>query len=702
MDNKQEIKPYDSVLHNSVDEFGNREYHIKPADVYSFFDAGNRRIEIPKYQRPYSWTEQNVKDLIKDVNALKDSDQWFLGPMFIIKNSDEKTNVKLLDGQQRTTTIILILVEVWRLLILYRDSFEKTVADDASEEVNKAFEEFDDLTDSIKRVLTAKQSKTTVSRFIAEDTISGVLSNFIQSWVKEKNTEADFKRFVKDFDVECDTKSAEGYPTAMNLKKNFKFIVDFLGESIDNTFNDILFIVSFTNKLIYNLWLIEVPLITENTSIRIFESLNNRGKPLTLIDKFRYRTLIHKDVVKDNSTSVKISKKWKEIYTLFSQTNEDKEDFFQYFFMSKKGEEISKGNHAVFFAEFENHYCKSFDNINLFLDEIVYFLKFLRACKENNTALKQFFKLPDDSKTLAGNTLSKTNRSKIIGLFELSKRAINYSKQIKLLFFKMLRDNNNASDDAWSIFIEMFKINCFTFWKVFEGQTPANDLRNSILEICANSGSIAKQIISFELPVKIHELMYKIPRNDNKVCHFLLVFYTYISESRFLNIYSREQVNFSQVEHLMPRAWMANWRDAGDFKKADSIEYVKKLIENKDFELLNLDEFVQYLKREDSEFEPKIYEGRPFKNTKTVVEYIGNRWILSLPKNITGSNDAFKTKKEIFNEHDGVKYPSVDNSLGINKYENWGSEEIIYRSFSLLKVLYTSLSGNIKWDEFDN
>ena len=58
---------------------------IKPSDVFSFFDAGPRLMQS-KYQRPYSWSLQNIKEFLLDVHNLDLNNQWFLGPIFIVKN----------------------------------------------------------------------------------------------------------------------------------------------------------------------------------------------------------------------------------------------------------------------------------------------------------------------------------------------------------------------------------------------------------------------------------------------------------------------------------------------------------------------------------------------------------------------------------------------------------------------------------------
>lgn len=80
---------------------------IKELQNYSFF--------IPSYQRGYKWSFKEVKDLLNDINDFKpkqvddtDDKTWYcLQPIVIKKRENNKFEV--IDGQQRLTTIFLIL-----------------------------------------------------------------------------------------------------------------------------------------------------------------------------------------------------------------------------------------------------------------------------------------------------------------------------------------------------------------------------------------------------------------------------------------------------------------------------------------------------------------------------------------------------------------------------------------------------------------
>lgn len=68
------------------------------------------RFEIPSYQRPYSWTTREARELLDDVvEAMEDDqDDYFLGSFVLVKLPSAK-HAEVVDGQQRLTTLTILL-----------------------------------------------------------------------------------------------------------------------------------------------------------------------------------------------------------------------------------------------------------------------------------------------------------------------------------------------------------------------------------------------------------------------------------------------------------------------------------------------------------------------------------------------------------------------------------------------------------------
>lgn len=67
-------------------------------------------FDIPSYQRPYSWTSEEAKALLQDLlDSLGDiDDPYFLGSIVLAKEDGIPAS-KVIDGQQRLTTITILL-----------------------------------------------------------------------------------------------------------------------------------------------------------------------------------------------------------------------------------------------------------------------------------------------------------------------------------------------------------------------------------------------------------------------------------------------------------------------------------------------------------------------------------------------------------------------------------------------------------------
>ncbi|HEB7542398.1 TPA: DUF262 domain-containing protein, partial [Campylobacter coli] len=73
------------------------------------FSKDRFSLNIPDYQRPYTWGIEQVKILLKDISEQvnKNDQKYLLGSLILHKNNENKFNI--VDGQQRLTTLALIL-----------------------------------------------------------------------------------------------------------------------------------------------------------------------------------------------------------------------------------------------------------------------------------------------------------------------------------------------------------------------------------------------------------------------------------------------------------------------------------------------------------------------------------------------------------------------------------------------------------------
>ncbi|EAL9772126.1 DUF262 domain-containing protein [Campylobacter lari] len=66
-------------------------------------------LNIPDYQRPYAWGIEQVKILLKDISEQIDKNQKYLLGSLILHTENTEKKFNIVDGQQRLTTLALIL-----------------------------------------------------------------------------------------------------------------------------------------------------------------------------------------------------------------------------------------------------------------------------------------------------------------------------------------------------------------------------------------------------------------------------------------------------------------------------------------------------------------------------------------------------------------------------------------------------------------
>lgn len=202
--------------------------------------------QIPNYQRPYSWEKDNIADLLGDLsNSFIDNknEEYFCGSLVLVKNDKDK-RFDVIDGQQRLTTFTI-------LACIIRDLY-----------LSQLEQEVQDL---IKESISDRYGKNEKLKFLTDETFQAEFKNtFILNKLKfeaTKNIEKEFKhnRYLQN---------------AYYIKDELKNLLQ------ENKININDFIKWLYEKVI--LTVIICP--NEESAIRIFNVLNNRGMPLNSTD----------------------------------------------------------------------------------------------------------------------------------------------------------------------------------------------------------------------------------------------------------------------------------------------------------------------------------------------------------------------------------------------------------------------------------
>lgn len=74
----------------------------------TIFDTDAHYV-IPRYQRPYAWEDKEIVQLIDDIDDIGTSENYYIGSLIVSRVKGKKETYEVVDGQQRLTTLFLLL-----------------------------------------------------------------------------------------------------------------------------------------------------------------------------------------------------------------------------------------------------------------------------------------------------------------------------------------------------------------------------------------------------------------------------------------------------------------------------------------------------------------------------------------------------------------------------------------------------------------
>ena len=257
--------------------------NIDQKNVRTLFSEKKTDFLIPDYQRPYAWGEKECQTLWDDLFLFafpdddcdkfnSDNDEYFLGPIVTFMNDDGKKEI--IDGQQRLTTLML-------LLRAFYAKYGKMM-DDKSVKTSKMIEQCIWKTDEF-----GDPDKTALK---------------IDSEVATDKDKDEFLNILKSGVVNDDDKSA--------YAGNYRFFQNKINEFL-NAYPA--WFSLFPIRLMNNCILLPIEAESQDTALRIFSTLNDRGKPLSDADIFKAQ--FYKYYSKKGEKDAFIQK-WKELEVL--------------------------------------------------------------------------------------------------------------------------------------------------------------------------------------------------------------------------------------------------------------------------------------------------------------------------------------------------------------------------------------------------
>ncbi|MDR3182493.1 MAG: DUF262 domain-containing HNH endonuclease family protein [Planctomycetaceae bacterium] len=235
------------------------ELDVHKESVKSMFggdDMQGRGLIIPEYQREYKWNTELCEtlwdDIVRFAENRREGEEYFLGSFVTCSRPKEK-NLEIIDGQQRTTSLLLLLRAFYAML-------EST---DESDEVKGLMGQIAPCiwdVDPVTRLVTNTEKIHIESKVITDER-RDVFHKILQTG-------------------KCGEKDKSNYAA------NYQFFQEKCREyAADNPIADKWHTLVIT--ILKGCVILHIGSDNSDTALRIFTTLNDRGLPLEDADKFK-------------------------------------------------------------------------------------------------------------------------------------------------------------------------------------------------------------------------------------------------------------------------------------------------------------------------------------------------------------------------------------------------------------------------------
>ena len=175
--------------------------NIDQKTIKSLLQDNKADFLIPDYQRPYAWEEKECQTLWDDIFAFAFPDydyskfnkekEYFLGPIVTFENTEHKKEV--IDGQQRLTTIMLLLRAFYDRYSKMMDPQSKTTR----ENIEKCIWKTDELDNLDKNALK-------IDSLVATDKDKDEFLDILKTGVVKDNYKSKYSQNFKFFQDKID------------------------------------------------------------------------------------------------------------------------------------------------------------------------------------------------------------------------------------------------------------------------------------------------------------------------------------------------------------------------------------------------------------------------------------------------------------------------------------------------------------------
>jgi hypothetical protein len=297
-------------------------------------DQGAREhFHIPKYQREYSWGKREWDQLIIDI---EDNDLgYFMGSVICVMDSStlspgDEIIFEVVDGQQRLTTLSLLLIAIYSNL-----KSIITTRDFADEDAKQELETY--LT-NIRAKLIKRKRDVNPGEIGGFKSGSNIYFLRVQPSGQNHNL-ADYKYLLSEVGL-IENQAKQAHYGNRVIARAYSFF----REKIPQNTNDLTNLMDKINQLMF----VQITVNSQTDAFMLFESLNNRGVPLSAMDIIKNKMLAQME--RNHGVDIDTSfDRWQKIITAIPDASEQERFLRHYYnaFKHKDSVRVDKASRAT-------------------------------------------------------------------------------------------------------------------------------------------------------------------------------------------------------------------------------------------------------------------------------------------------------------------------------------------------------------------
>ena len=611
------------------------------SDILRNTDIG--LINIPIFQRPYSWTKDEISQFVADLdNCLMNEDQrHFYGLIVYVSNQKNNKIIDVIDGQQRLTTITILLSIIRDLLEDYALNY--TMDEEDQQEINTTVVLIKSILSSELQGHKVKLHSENETNF--ENDFIEIIQRQITSYSdKEKSPRKEYEEMPQGSKDRFSIKSNYLYTYKNDARrtrhktsyKNYLALHTYIKEKLkllDTTQECYKFLIKVYKKIINDFRIIPFHVDSYDRAFEYFEVLNDRGLDVSALDLIKNRCLQIPGITASERKS--IFESWSEVFRNTLDHTYNLIQFVRYAYMSEYGHITNK---------------KVYDKYKTLINP----MDFEKVIDYLGGPLLVNAKIFKDIQSITTNLDSKIHNS-----------------------LELLKSTKT---------VQWYSVAMATLGPIYNGLSLKTSTKNLIIKIFETLHEIMFTLnyvdkVANELEKKLPEIASEIKFTTEQ--DFITILNSAISK---LNTFKVEQsLQFSDIDFTDASYWVRSFEKNNDLGHMLVFFFFYKKMASSTVQI-HISSLEHTFPQNPTDEKWPIIADSDEEEQKRHIYSLGNFFITHSRENATYGNKSFNDKSEMYSDDNIFDIIEETDDLNYKSIDDWTYEVIINREQKIIEL----------------